>query len=201
MELEGIKSGERVHPRLTHLPLRRRVSTDTHHDLQGTTQSPQDFRYIRPTPLLQRCPYTSSTQLPPLLWPRKPQVRLALCTPTRLIPQNSLYALHDSFIDLANASAESLTALTEACDPATFGLGGEDVLDETYRKAAKLDASKFAITFDPVRCGLISAIKDQLLQGNVSKVSLDCELSKLNVYGISSSNTSPREPDLREKLT
>ena len=86
---------------------------------------------------------------------------------------------------MANASTEDLTALTEACDPATFGLGGEDVLDETYRKAVKLDASKFAITFNPACCDLIGAIKEQLFQVNVAASSLDCELSKLNIYGMS----------------
>ena len=91
--------------------------------------------------------------------------------------------LRNSFLDLANASTESLAALTEACDPATFGLAGEDVLDEAYRKAAKLDVSKFAITFNPLRCGLISTIKDQLLNYNRANAPLDCELSKLNVYG------------------
>jgi len=96
---------------------------------------------------------------------------------------------------LANASIESLVALTEACDPATFGLGGEDVLDESYRKAVKLDPSKFAITFDPIRCGLVGTIKDQLLQYNRAKTPLDCELSKLNVYGTSSLGASSREPE------
>ena len=56
-------------------------------------------------------------------------------------------------------------------------------MDETYRKAAKLDVSKFAISFDPLRCGLISTIKDQLLEYSIAKAPLDCELSKLNVYG------------------
>ena len=106
---------------------------------------------------------------------------------------------------MANASAESLAALTEACDPATFGLGGEDVLDETYRKATKLDASKFAITFDPLRCSLIGSIKDQLLdsKNQTVKTSLDCELSKLNVCGKASLSISSlkREPGNRSAET
>lgn len=56
-------------------------------------------------------------------------------------------------------------------------------MDETYRKAAKLDVSKFAINFDPLSCGLVSTIKDQLLEYSIAKTPLDCELSKLNVYG------------------
>ena len=73
-------------------------------------------------------------------------------------------------------------------------------MDETYRKAVKLDASKFAINFDPVRCDLINTIKDKLFRDNVGAASLDCELSKLNVYGVSFSITPSRELDLRERL-
>ncbi|KAF7293436.1 Fe2OG dioxygenase domain-containing protein [Mycena indigotica] len=37
---------------------------------------------------------------------------------------------------------------TEACEPATFGLGTEDVLDEGYRKAGQLDCGNFAASLD-----------------------------------------------------
>jgi len=90
---------------------------------------------------------------------------------------------------LTDASTESLVALTAACGPATFGLGGEDILDEVYKKSAKLDVSKFAITFDPLRCGLISTIKNQLLKYNRTRATLDCGLSKLDISGKSPSGT------------
>lgn len=55
--------------------------------------------------------------------------------------------------------------LTNMCDPATFGRNQEDVLDESYRKAGKLDSTDFATFFDPVRSGLIEIIRGCLLEG------------------------------------
>lgn len=60
----------------------------------------------------------------------------------------------------SNSSLEDLLA---ACAPATFGLGGEDVLDETYRKAGKLDRSQFSIDFHPHDYGIVDAISQILL--------------------------------------
>ena len=42
-------------------------------------------------------------------------------------------------INLASATHDELEQLTQACVPATFGVNEKDVLDETYRKAGKLD--------------------------------------------------------------
>lgn len=39
--------------------------------------------------------------------------------------------------------AAEIKELLADCVPASFGVGGEEVLDETYRKAAKLDSSQF----------------------------------------------------------
>ncbi|KAJ7583235.1 hypothetical protein C8J56DRAFT_1054994 [Mycena floridula] len=47
-------------------------------------------------------------------------------------------------INLSNASATELEALSQACQPASFGRGNEDVLDESYRKAGRLDATQFS---------------------------------------------------------
>jgi len=66
---------------------------------------------------------------------------------------------------------------------ATFGRGNQDVLDESYRKAWKLDASKFATQFDVVRSGILSTIHGALLQFEESSMVMDAELYKLNVYG------------------
>ncbi|KAF9644912.1 hypothetical protein BDM02DRAFT_3102149, partial [Thelephora ganbajun] len=87
------------------------------------------------------------------------------------------------WVDLSNASTDGPVALTEACEPAAFGPNSKDVLGGTYRKAAKFDASKFAISFDPHRCGLIGTIKDQLLEYNRTNTPPDCGIYKLNVYG------------------
>ena len=85
---------------------------------------------------------------------------------------------------------DEIEQLSAACDPATFGRGGEDVYDESYRKAVKMDASNFAVQFDPVRTGLIKIIEEQLLSSSQgSGMSISAEIYKLNVYGGSPSDT------------
>ena len=39
--------------------------------------------------------------------------------------------------------------LLQNCSPATFGRDGEEVLDQAYRKAGKLDNSQFCTNFNP----------------------------------------------------
>ncbi|KAJ6513659.1 hypothetical protein C8R47DRAFT_1206964 [Mycena vitilis] len=87
-------------------------------------------------------------------------------------------------IDLGNATDEDLLALAAACDQATFGKDQMDVLDETYRKAGKMNLNKFAARLDVVASGLIDAISPDLLQGqDTDAKALRAELYKLNVYG------------------
>lgn len=73
--------------------------------------------------------------------------------------------------------------MAEYCDPATFGRNQEDVYDETYRKAVKLDNIAFAVNLVPGHCGLIDNIREILLEGHDAGTSIRCELYKLNVYG------------------
>lgn len=47
--------------------------------------------------------------------------------------------------------------------PATFGHHGHDVLDESYRKATKLDSSQFSSNFHPHDHGILDAISQTLL--------------------------------------
>jgi hypothetical protein len=42
----------------------------------------------------------------------------------------------------------SLEPLVASCQPATFGRNNEDILDESYRKAGKLDRSQFSLSLD-----------------------------------------------------
>ena len=56
-----------------------------------------------------------------------------------------------------------LQGLVEACRPASFGLGGKEVLDQSYRKAGKLDRSEFLTDFHPHDCGIIDSIRQILL--------------------------------------
>lgn len=53
--------------------------------------------------------------------------------------------------------------LLKACAPATFGRNNEDILDETYRKAGKLDRDQFSVDFHPHDYAIIDAISQILL--------------------------------------
>ncbi|KAA1470643.1 hypothetical protein DENSPDRAFT_929004 [Dentipellis sp. KUC8613] len=85
-------------------------------------------------------------------------------------------------IDLANATSSQLDTLSSSCTPAPFGLKNETVLDETYRKAGKMDCSDFATPLVPERTCLVDTICDELLEGKEAKKLIEFELYKLNVY-------------------
>ena len=95
------------------------------------------------------------------------------------------------FIDFASATSEDLDFLLAACNPATLGRGNEDVYDESYRKAVKMDVSNFAVQLDPASSGLVRAIEDQLLHYEAENMYISAELYKLNVYGNSCHEISP----------
>ncbi|KAI0310143.1 hypothetical protein OF83DRAFT_1071034 [Amylostereum chailletii] len=86
-------------------------------------------------------------------------------------------------INVASATVDQLLSLADECDPASFGRGNEDVLDETYRKAGKLDNTFFSTPFVPERTTLIDLIRDELLEGPEHARPISAELYKLNVYG------------------
>ncbi|KXS97959.1 hypothetical protein AC578_3119 [Pseudocercospora eumusae] len=91
-----------------------------------------------------------------------------------------------------SADHDALGSLIAACAPATFGRAGEDVLDETYRKAGALPTTEFLTDFCPYEMGIIDAVVQLLLPsitetsspGNrhMLKRGLRAELYKLNVY-------------------
>lgn len=58
-----------------------------------------------------------------------------------------------------------LQQLVKDCQPATFGFGGEDVLDEEIRKAGKLEATEFSTSFSPYDYGIVDAVAQALLPG------------------------------------
>ena len=95
------------------------------------------------------------------------------------------------FIDFASVTSEDLDFLIAACDPATFGRGSEDVYDESYRKAVKMDASDFVAQLDLTGSGLVRIVEDQLLQSETEKMHIRAQLYKLNVYGNSGRSVSP----------
>ena len=86
-------------------------------------------------------------------------------------------------IDLTTATEQELDEFTKECDLASFGLNQADVVDESYRKARKLDRVHFASNFNPERLGLIDVVLSTLLEGHDEDKKVDVELYKLNVYG------------------
>lgn len=60
----------------------------------------------------------------------------------------------------------------------------EDVLDESYRKAGKLDLSNFLSSLNPFSYGIVERIKKNILSAEDQQDDLRAELYKLNVYGM-----------------
>ncbi|KAJ7343801.1 hypothetical protein DFH08DRAFT_961945 [Mycena albidolilacea] len=60
----------------------------------------------------------------------------------------------------------------------------QDILDESYRKARKMNLAKFAARLDVVASGLVDAISPDILQGQTTdgNKGLRAELYKLDVY-------------------
>ena len=93
------------------------------------------------------------------------------------------YLLSHSFIDFSTVVSDAqLERLAQACQPATFGRQQQDVLDESYRKAGKMDALNLSTNFNPNKTGIMQAIHDLLLKN--PELSIQAELHKLNVYGM-----------------
>jgi acyl-CoA synthetase (AMP-forming)/AMP-acid ligase II len=89
-----------------------------------------------------------------------------------------------------SSDSSELEHLLRACTPATFGSGGKDILDETYRKAGKLDRANFSVDFHPHDYGILDAIAQTLLpsmyrldrnEGREEHWGVKAELYKLNV--------------------
>ncbi|XP_006464088.1 hypothetical protein AGABI2DRAFT_52087, partial [Agaricus bisporus var. bisporus H97] len=73
--------------------------------------------------------------------------------------------------------------LLSKSDPATFGRGPNDVLDETYRKAWKLDEDSFCWRFNPDSGEFISRLTQGLCPWDTFEKGIRVEPYKLNVYG------------------
>ena len=73
------------------------------------------------------------------------------------------WLLHCSRIDFTDPKPELVKKLAQACNVATFELDNQDVLDETYQKARKLDTQYFAPKFDPEWYDLLDIIQNNLL--------------------------------------
>lgn len=77
------------------------------------------------------------------------------------------------------ASHEGFSQLVKDCEPATFGQGDKEVFDEMYRKAGKLDASKFCTSFNPYEHGVMDIVTQALVHTKYHGIR--AELYNLNV--------------------
>lgn len=81
-----------------------------------------------------------------------------------------------------NADPAAVQDLVKSTQPASFGRNGKDVLDDTYRKASKLDPTAFSSDFCPYAAGIIDTIGQALLPlPNYTSQGIRAELYKLNV--------------------
>ncbi|ESK89105.1 hypothetical protein Moror_5278 [Moniliophthora roreri MCA 2997] len=86
-------------------------------------------------------------------------------------------------INLANTSDAQLASLKRVCEAASFGVGSQNVLDDTYRKALKLDASRFATSFDLCNTDILQRIQSHLVDTDtILRRHIRAERYKLNVY-------------------
>lgn len=82
------------------------------------------------------------------------------------------------------ATAGNLQQLVTDMAPATFGRGGQDVYDEAYRKALKMETSEFCSTFNPYESAIVDAVAQILLPSVIDSINfraVRAELYKLNV--------------------
>jgi hypothetical protein len=84
-----------------------------------------------------------------------------------------------------DTQSSALAKLLAACTPASFGRDGKDIIDESYRKAGKLDTTKFVTDFCPYSTGIVDTITQAFTSNVVNRISkygVIAKLYKLNVY-------------------
>jgi hypothetical protein len=78
---------------------------------------------------------------------------------------------------------DAFNTMLADCQPATFGVGSQEVLDEEYRKAGKMNTEDFCTNFNPYEHGIIDTINQVLVQASVTDargLGVKAELYKLN---------------------
>ncbi|KAI9066903.1 hypothetical protein FKP32DRAFT_1684193 [Trametes sanguinea] len=111
------------------------------------------------------------------------------CSGTLQLPASDLELYYGRavprFIDFTTVAQRDgeLDMLEKACEAAVFGKGSETVLDETYRKAGKMDPEQFMTRFSVELTGLLDVVRQGLLTGAQEKKTVEAELYKLNLYG------------------
>jgi hypothetical protein len=98
---------------------------------------------------------------------------------------NSVDAISIMNFDSYNPPMSQTSAVDElvtACEAATFGFQGKDVLDLKHRKALKLEPSKFSCNFHPADYGILDSINQLMLPLHPGGRNIRAELYKLNIY-------------------
>jgi hypothetical protein len=85
-------------------------------------------------------------------------------------------------ITAVDGKTDPVAKLVTGTQPASFGFQGKDVIDESYRKASKMDTSAFSTNFCPYELGIIDVVGQALLPKHPgSSQGIRAELYKLNV--------------------
>ena len=92
------------------------------------------------------------------------------------LPRVDISSQFYRWLDLSKATETQLESLVKACAPATFGADNKDILDLSYRKAGKMDATDFMAHFHPELSGLSEFARGQLLEGDEDLKGMRTEL-------------------------
>ncbi|KAK2033580.1 hypothetical protein LX32DRAFT_500080, partial [Colletotrichum zoysiae] len=110
-------------------------------------------------------------------------------------PKDQAYGRKVAFpVQQAEESQASFAHLVQDCQPATFGRNEQEVLDETYRKAGKMDESAFCTNFNPYEHGIVDTVLQSLARTDESSAvnrGVRAELYKLNIYSAPSGRFKP----------
>ncbi|KAL7943483.1 hypothetical protein V8C42DRAFT_329190 [Trichoderma barbatum] len=97
----------------------------------------------------------------------------------------------------------NLDQLLQYSQPATFGRGGQDTYDKSYREALQMAPGAFCTDFDPYSLGIIDTVAQVLLPSALDSVthrSVRAELYKLNIYSGPSGKFKPHVDTPRSDL-
>ncbi|KAJ3040711.1 hypothetical protein HDV00_010604 [Rhizophlyctis rosea] len=100
--------------------------------------------------------------------------------PTKLWYENGNGGASTLVLPIKNNVEVSLKPLLSVTKNATFGRGGEEVNDTSYRSALQLEPSQFATSFDLSSYTLLDEIRNIMMPNHSS---IRAHLYKLNVYG------------------
>lgn len=95
-------------------------------------------------------------------------------------PSSTIQVLLDGQAIAFPLTSEAEKQLLNACVQAPFGRGKEECLDESYRKALKVDGDQFSLGIDIFQTGLLQEIGNALCPDQNSI--LVAEKDKINVY-------------------